>query len=437
MAYSLKKGDQSNYEVVITFTEENKKKEKMHVLQHFQQTLNVSGFRKGHVPLDIVEKQVSPESLDMEIEEHIINHEIQNIIKENETIKFIGEPYGYKKDQKDDTITITLNIDVFPELTIDGEKWKKEKVEKIEVKVEPEEIENAFLNLKRNYADYQETDILEKDTVSKIGMEFLDKEGNVQEKGSVYVGNEEFTEDKFWKDTFEGKKKDETIEVKYNEKKLPKTVLAKEGKEIEKIRFTIKDIKKQIFPEFNKENIEKFFGKDAGVSNEEDIRQHIEKTIREEKYYQQLAQNTEKYIQAIQGKGVSIVVPETVINQEFKSRLESLEKRMGSKEKVKEYINSLSEEDAKNFINEIRKAAKDSLEKYFILTEITRQLGIEIDWGKDEDFGIEKKLYAYFNGESSEETSNKKSSKKKTEEDNNEDEEKAPKKARKTTKKED
>ena len=165
MAYSLKKGDQSNYEVVITFTEENKKKEKMHVLQHFQQTLNVSGFRKGHVPLDIVEKQVSPESLDMEIEEHIINHEIQNIIKENETIKFIGEPYGYKKDQKDDTITITLNIDVFPELTIDGEKWKKEKVEKIEVKVEPEEIENAFLNLKRNYADYQDTDILEKDTV--------------------------------------------------------------------------------------------------------------------------------------------------------------------------------------------------------------------------------------------------------------------------------
>jgi FKBP-type peptidyl-prolyl cis-trans isomerase (trigger factor) len=64
---------------------------------------------------------------------------------------------------------------VYPEVEIKAEDWKKESIKPISTKVEENEIEEALHNLKKNYADYQDTDKLEKDTVSKISLNFVDK----------------------------------------------------------------------------------------------------------------------------------------------------------------------------------------------------------------------------------------------------------------------
>jgi FKBP-type peptidyl-prolyl cis-trans isomerase (trigger factor) len=50
--------------------------------------------------MHIVEQNVQPAYVEMAITEHLINEAIQEILKENKEIKFIGEPYGY--DTKDD-----------------------------------------------------------------------------------------------------------------------------------------------------------------------------------------------------------------------------------------------------------------------------------------------------------------------------------------------
>jgi FKBP-type peptidyl-prolyl cis-trans isomerase (trigger factor) len=46
--------------------------------------------------MHIVEKNIEPVYIDMTITEHLINDAIQEILKENKDIKFIGEPYGYE-----------------------------------------------------------------------------------------------------------------------------------------------------------------------------------------------------------------------------------------------------------------------------------------------------------------------------------------------------
>ena len=443
MAYSLKKGDKSNYEVVITFSEWDKAHEESHVLQHLAASVNLPGFRKGHVPMDIVKQQFTPETLNLEIEEHIINHEIKNMLKEHEEIKFIGEPYGYKKDDKKDPITITLYIDVYPEVEVKNDSWKKEKIDAVETKVEKKEVEDAYLTLRKNYANYEEAETLELDTISKISMEFLDKEGKVIDKGTTYLGEPEFNEDNFWKDTFLGKKKGEVIELDYKEKKLPQVLLSKSEDKPTKVRLTIKDIKKQILPDFTPETIAKLFGKDAGVKNEEDLKNHIEKTLKEQKYMNELVHNIEHYITTLREKFFSVIIPQTMINEEFKSRLASLEQRFGSKEKVQEYLKSLKEEDATKFITDIQNAAAESLEKFFILTEVAQLLNIDIDRNSKEELAVEKKLYEYFNPSDTANTEEKKATKrtKKTTDEGKEEksewkeEKKTVKRTRKTTKK--
>jgi FKBP-type peptidyl-prolyl cis-trans isomerase (trigger factor) len=58
--------------------------------------MKMPGFRAGKVPMHIVEKNIEPAYIDMAITEHLINDAIQEILKENKEIKFIGEPYGYE-----------------------------------------------------------------------------------------------------------------------------------------------------------------------------------------------------------------------------------------------------------------------------------------------------------------------------------------------------
>jgi FKBP-type peptidyl-prolyl cis-trans isomerase (trigger factor) len=78
-------------------------------------------------------------------------------------------------------------LDIYPEVEVKDDKWKKNKMKKIESKATDAEVDEALLNLKKNYADYQDTDKIEKDTVSKIAIDFLDKDGTELEKGTVYL----------------------------------------------------------------------------------------------------------------------------------------------------------------------------------------------------------------------------------------------------------
>ena len=398
MTYKLTKGTQSNYDLEITFTSADKEHEKQHVLKHFQADMSLAGFRKGQVPLAIVEKNVQPEYLNMSIIEHIANHGIQDALKENPEIKFIGEPYDYAQDEKDGTITIKLKLDIYPEVEIKKDSRTKETIKPISVKVETKEIDEALVNLRKNYAEYQDTEVLELGTVSKVALEFLDKEGNSIEKGTTYIGEPEFNEDKFREKTFAGKKKGEEFTEKYDEKKLPVVLHAKSETKPATIKYLIKDVKKQILPEFTAENIEKFFGKESEVKNETELKEFIKGQISTQKEQSELIAKVEEFISKIRNSSMAIVIPKTMIDEEFKSRVKSLEQRFGSKEKVEEYLKSMKEEDAKKFVEDIQRASGESLEKFFILNKVTELLNIDIDRNTPaQDLMVERKIYEHFN----------------------------------------
>ena len=419
MPHTLTKSNQSNYTLAISFTAQDEQKEKSHVLKQFQADMDIKGFRKGQVPLEMVEKNVQPEYLKMSILEHIANKGIQEALEKNPEIKFIGEPYEYKQDEKDGTTTITLKLDIYPEVEIKKDSRQKETIKPLHIKVEEKEIEDAMINLKKNYADYQDTETLEIGTVSKIALEWLDKEGNSLEKGTTYIGEPEFAESPFWEKTFVGKKKGEEFEIKYDEK-LPAVLHAKaETARPAKLKCSLKDVKKQILPEFNEETIAKLFGKESEVKTEAELKEFIKKQIYAQKEQTELIQAVETFVSNIRKDAMSIIIPKTMVEEEFKSRLHSLEHRFGSKEKVEEYLKFMSEDQRKQFVEDIQKASAESLEKFFILNKVTELLKIDIDRNSSsQDLAVERKIYEHFNPKKEEEGKSAKVKKEKTEKEN-------------------
>ena len=192
------------------------------------------------------------------------------------------------------------------------------------------------------------------------------------------------------------------IELKYDEKKLPAVLKAKhEGAKVLKV--TIQDVKQIVLPELNDEMIVKLFGKDAEVKTNAELREYIKKEILKQKQENSLIQTVENYLSEVKKSGVEVIIPKTMVDQELKVRMQNLEKRFGSAEKVAEYFSQIGEEKAKEFIEGIQSAAKESLEKFFILNKVTELLGLTIDWNNEQEpLFVEKQLYTKLVGPLSE-----------------------------------
>jgi FKBP-type peptidyl-prolyl cis-trans isomerase (trigger factor) len=120
--------------------------------------------------------------------------------------------------------------------------------------------------------------------------------------------------------------------------------------------------------------IEKLFGKDAEVKTNAELRAYIKKEIVNQKEENELVQTIENYLNDVRKSGVNVVIPKTMIDQEFKVRMDNLKHRFGSEDKVKEYFTQLGEEKSKEFVEGVQSAAAESLEKFFILNKITELL---------------------------------------------------------------
>ena len=413
MEKQLTQWKQCNYQVTFTFTDAEKAGVKNHVLEHFAKDMNIPGFRAGKVPLHMVESKVQPAYVQMAITEHLVNKGIQELLGENKDLKFIGEPYAFDTKEDKGTTTVSFSLDVYPEVEVKGKSWEKVQMNALSVEATEKEVEDSLLNIQKNYADYKDTDtIAVKDTLSKLGLEFFDKEGKSVEKGTTYLGETEFAEDKFWEKTFDGKKKGELVELKYDVKKLPAVLHAKKG-EAASLKVTVQDVKQIVLPELNDEMIVKLFGKDAEVKTNAELRDYIKKEILKQKQESWLVQTIEDYLTEVKKAGVSVIIPKTMVDQELKVRMQNLEKRFGSAEKVKEYFQQLGEEKAKEFVEGVQSAAAESLEKFFILNKVTELLGLEIDWNSEQEpFFVEKQLYTKLVGELETPADEKKATKK-------------------------
>ena len=221
MEYKLTKGAQSNYEIALTVSPDEMAANKEKSLKQFQKDMDIKGFRKGEVPLDMVEQNVQPAYLQLALYEEAVHQGTMQVVKENEEIKFIGNIYDLGQEEKDGNITFSYKLDIYPEVTENNDAWKKASVEKIDDQPTDQEVDDTLANLQKQYADYQPADTTTIETICKASFVILDESGSEIDKGSLYIGKEEFDEFDIMKTHFVGKTEGEEFQIDYSEELPP------------------------------------------------------------------------------------------------------------------------------------------------------------------------------------------------------------------------
>lgn len=398
MNYTLEIGVQSNYKIIITASSSDKDVAKLAALKEFQKDFTLSGFRTGHVPISLVEQHIRPEYLRMSLYEHFISRALTKIIEENKDIRFIGAPYDIAFDEKEESTIISLLLDVYPDIVVQNDWWKMVSLWKVSCDVASEERDASVLQFKKQYADYDDVDTIAEGTVTKINYSFQDAQGVELHKSVMYVGDEEVKQDSALKTVFFWKRGGESFTLDYKEKDLPAVLhYKKDASKPVTIRITIGEVKKIVLPTFDLPTIKKLFGDDSKVTSESEIEQMIEESMKEEKFNSALMKEIEGFLQWLMKDCLSVVVPKTMIEEEQKQRIKSMYDRFGGEENFKKYTQQLGEEKYQAMLWDIRRAAKESLEKFLVFRRIVELYDLKVDWDKQLD--AEYKLYEKITGE--------------------------------------
>jgi FKBP-type peptidyl-prolyl cis-trans isomerase (trigger factor) len=155
----------------------------------------------------------------------------------------------------------------------------------------------------------------------------------------------------------------------------------------------VQDCKKVVLPELTEAMMLQLFGKESTVKDEAQLRDFIRDTLAQQKFEADLVKAIEDLLQKVKTQSMQVLVPRTLIEEEFSTRMKSLQERFGGQEKLTTYFQQMGDEKGKAFLDDIKRAAKESLEKFFILQKMVEALKIDINREKPAALEVETKLY--------------------------------------------
>ena len=137
----------------------------------------------------------------------------------------------------------------------------------------------------------------------------------------------------------------------------------------------------------------KLFWSESKIKTEKELINYIKESIESQKFENNLMKSVDDLLNRLKWKTIKVTIAQTLIQEEYKTRIKSLEQRFGSAEKLEQYFKQLWEEKEKAFHDDIKKAAWESLEKFFILQQILKLFEINISIEQSQHLEAETKLY--------------------------------------------
>lgn len=385
---------QSNIEVKLTIDPKTYENLKKSALSEFAKDIEVPWYRKGKAPADEVEKRVNPQYLEAVIYEKAINNSLKEL---TEKYKLIGQIYDVNPAKKDNDLTISFKVDIYPEVKVKNRDFEKIEPQLPDKEITEKEIQRAIEWLKRQFAEYEDTKKVDTEkTIVKLILDYLDSNWKKVGDGKIFLAKEDFEEFPILKNAFKDKENGYTEEFDYTED-LPQLLRYfkkdKDKLDIKKIRTSIIEIKKIKLPELTTENLEKWFGKT--YDKIEDFIEEIRTTLALEKEKRELGKFVEDLVSKIKSS-FEVVIPKTLTDQEVKQRVNHLKKQYGGEKNFEDMLKSMKPEDVRKMYSQLFQSSKESVEKFFILMKFAEEKGIadKIDFNQDLD--LEKKLLSLF-----------------------------------------
>ena len=383
---TVKKLNETTYEVTVVKTGDEVKHLKEHVMTHFNGA-KVDGFRPGHVPQNVLEKKYKKEIED-EIVNHIVSDEYAKVVTEN-NLKPVDNVNLIKYENEDDKIELVFTIPVLPEIKLGEYKGVKAEKEKLDITEEKlnEEIERLRANAAK-LKEVEEKTAAELNDVVNINFEgFIDGEafeGGKAEGFDLTVGSKSFI------DTFEeqitGHKKGDEFDVNVT---FPENYGAANlsGKPA-LFKVKVNSIKRKEEAELNDD-----LAKELGYDSLEDLKSKTKENLtkREENRIESDFRNkvVEKVVE-----NVSVEVPEQLVQKEIQYRMSEFVQQLQMQGMSIEQYFEMTGQNAEKMRETLKESAEKSIKAQLVLDEIAKVENIS---ATDEDVNkeIEKMAEMY------------------------------------------
>ena len=366
---TVKKLSETVYEVSATRSGEELKHLKKHVLVHFKDA-KVDGFRKGHVPADVLEKKFKKE-IEGEILNHIISEEYRKAVEEN-NLSPIADIKLEKYENNEDNVEVVFTIPVLPEITLGD--YKSVKVEKEALDVNDEKV-NAEIEIMRSNAgklkEVADDEAAKDKDVANINFEgFVDGEafnGGKAEGFDLTLGSKSFI------DTFEdqiiGHKKGDEFDVNVT---FPEEYHAENLKGKPAVfKVKVNSIKRKEEAELNED-----LAKELGYDSVEDLKAKTKENLIKREETRIENEYKGKVVDAVVD-GVNFEIPEAIVEREIQFQINRFAQQLQMQGMSLNQYFEMTGQNIEKMRESIKESAEKSVKRDLVLTEIAKVEKVE------------------------------------------------------------
>lgn len=366
---TVKKLSETVYEVSVTRNGEELKHLKGHVLGHFKDA-KVDGFRKGHVPADVLEKRFKKE-IEGEILNHIISEEYRKAVEEN-NLSPIADIKLEKYENNEDNVEVVFTIPVLPEINLGD--YKSVKVEKEALDVNDEKV-NAEIEIMRSNAgklkEVADDEAAQDKDVTNINFEgFIDGEafdGGKAEGFDLTLGSKSFI------DTFEdqiiGHKKGDEFDVNVT---FPEEYHAENLKGKPAVfKVKVNSIKRKEEAELNED-----LAKELGYDSVEDLKAKTKENLTKREETRIENEYRGKVVDAVVDT-VNFEIPEAVVEREIQFQINRFAQQLQMQGMSLNQYFEMTGQDIEKMRESIKESAEKSVKRDLVLTEIAKAENVQ------------------------------------------------------------
>ena len=366
---TVKKLSETVYEVSATRSGEELKHLKKHVLVHFKDA-KVDGFRKGHVPADVLEKKFKKE-IEGEILNHIISEEYRKAVEENNLLP-IADIKLEKYEDNEDNVEVVFTIPVLPEITLGD--YKSVKVEKEALDVNDEKV-NAEIEIMRSNAgklkEVADDEAAKDKDVANINFEgFVDGEafdGGKAEGFDLTLGSKSFI------DTFEdqiiGHKKGDEFDVNVT---FPEEYHAENLKGKPAVfKIKLNSIKRKEEAELNED-----LAKELGYDSVEDLKAKTKENLIKREETRIENEYKGKVVDAVV-EGVNFEIPEAIVEREIQFQINRFAQQLQMQGMSLNQYFEMTGQNIEKMRESIKESAEKSVKRDLVLNEIAKVEKVE------------------------------------------------------------
>lgn len=360
MNINIKKTEDTLLEINIHFLEQDLLPYKKRVLEKLQQNFEISGFRKGKAPLELIEKNTPPVELYEKTLKEAIEEIYPNILKENQ-INALGFPeIQITKLVPNQEAEVIIKVNFLPDFELPNyqEIAKNKRKEKKEITVEEKEIQEALNYILDSYATFEEVNRkAKKGDLVNIDYQIFDNENlkGEDKNYSLILGEQKFLPG--FEEQIEGMKKNEEKEFllkvpeSFPEKSLQNKTL--------KVKVKVNEVKEKKLPVLDKDFLQKL-----GYNSEEEFKEAIKTSLKTQKENKEKERFRALLLDSLV-KESQIILPKILIDIEIERMLEelklSLEEIYLSFDKYLEQIKKTEQDLRKDFQELAQKRVKARL----------------------------------------------------------------------------